>query len=169
MRDIDLTRLYIGDYVADTMDLAADQHDALQQLLLQIWLQQPAKLKIRWLRKRSGLSRSEWRVIQPSLLEPLEIALAGVHRWNKAIKAYDGQRLPPFEWQILRTIVLARDDYTCQYCGGTEDLHADHRTAVARGGSNALDNLVTACGPCNHSKGSKPVDSWLESRAKASG
>lgn len=164
--DIDLTRLYIGDYIADTMDLAAEQHAILQKLLLQLWLHQPVSLKMRWLRQRSGLSRREWRVIQPRLLEPLEIALTGVHRWNTAIKAYDGQRLPPFEWQILRTIVLARDDYTCLYCGSTEELHADHRIAVARGGSNVLENLVTACGPCNRSKGPKSLDAWLESRNK---
>jgi 5-methylcytosine-specific restriction endonuclease McrA len=101
------------------------------------------------------------------LLEPLETALAGVHRWNEAIKAYDGRRLPPFEWQILRTLVLARDDYTCVYCGSTEDLHADHRKSVARGGTNALENLDTACGPCNLSKGPKTVDGWLKSRTSS--
>jgi hypothetical protein len=162
--NLDLTRLYFGDYVGDTMDLTADQHAVFQTLLLQLWLQRPVDLKTSWLRKHSGLSRGDWRFIRPPLLQPLEIALAGVHRWNEAIKAYDGRRLPPFEWKILRTLVLARDGYICVYCGSTEDLHADHRISVARGGSNALENLVTACGPCNLSKGPKTVDCWLKTR-----
>jgi hypothetical protein len=162
--DIDLTRLYIGDYVADTMHLTAVEHGVLQTILLPLWLQRPVILKDRWLRKQSGLSRVNWRIIRPILLEALETALAGVHRWNDAIKAYDGQRLPPFEWQILRTIVLARDGFTCIYCGSTEDLHADHRLSVARGGSNALENLATACAPCNLSKGPKALNGWLQSR-----
>ena len=162
--NIDLTRLYFGDYVGDTVDLTADQHTTFQTLLLQLWLQRPVALKSRWLRKQAGLSRGDWRFIHPLLLEPLETALAGVHRWNEAIKAYDGRRLPPFEWQILRTLVLARDDYTCVYCGSTEDLHADHRISVARGGTNALENLDTACGPCNLSKGPKTLSDWMKSR-----
>jgi hypothetical protein len=115
-------------------------------------------------RKQSGLSRDDWRFIHPLLLQPLEIALAGVHRWNEAIKAYDGRRLPPFEWKILRTLAFARDGYTCVYCGSTEDLHADHRISVTRGGSNALDNVVTACAPCNLSKGPKTLGDWMKSR-----
>jgi hypothetical protein len=131
---------------------------------LELWLQRPVALKTRWLRKQSGISRADWRFIHPLLLEPLETALAGVHRWNEAIKAYDGRRLPPFEWQILRTLVLARADNTCIYCGSTEDLHADHRISVAQGGSNSLENLVTACGPCNLSKGPKTLGDWIKSR-----
>lgn len=162
---IDLTQLYIGDYVADTMEFTAEQHDIFQCLLLQLWLQQPATLTDRWLRKHSGLDRFEWRAVRTLLLELLETALAGIVRWNEAIKAFDGQRLPPFEWRVLRTIVLARDCYTCVYCGSEEDLHADHRIPVARGGSNRLDNLVTACGPCNQSKGPKSVEDWLAARS----
>jgi len=163
MPKLDLTRLYFGDYVGDTMDLTVDQHDVFQKLLLQLWLHRPIALKASWLRKQSELSRGDWRIVHPLLLQPLEIALAGVHRWNEAIKAYDGQRLPPFEWQVLRTLVLARDGNTCIYCGSTEDLHADHRVSVVRGGSNALENIVTACGPCNLSKGPKTVECWLQS------
>src|ERR1700743_398884 len=102
MLNLDLTRLYFGDYVGDTMDLTADQHAVFQKLLLQVWLQRPVALKTRWLCKQSGLPRGDWRVMHPLLLQPLETALAGIHSWNKVIKAYDGRRLPPFEWQILR-------------------------------------------------------------------
>lgn len=165
--NVDLTRLYFGDYAGDTIDLTAEQHTVFQTLLLQLWLQTPVDLGARWLRKQSGLSRRDWRFIHPLLLQPLEIALAGVHRWNEVIKVYDGRRLPPFEWQILRTLVFARDGYICVYCGSMEDLHADHRISVAQGGSNAFENIVTACGTCNLSKGPKTVDDWLKSRGSA--
>jgi hypothetical protein len=166
--DIDLTRLYIGDYVADTMKLTADQHAVLQTLLLQLWLQRPASLKERWIRKQAGLSTWEWRAIRSHLLEVLETALTGIARWNEGIKAYDGRRLLPYEWQVLRIIVLARDDYTCVYCGSDADLHVDHRIPVSRGGSNGLENLATACGPCNLAKGAKLLQTWiaLECRPK---
>jgi hypothetical protein len=48
--NLDLTRLYFGDYVGDTMDLTADQHAIFQKLLLQLWLQRPVDLKAKWLR-----------------------------------------------------------------------------------------------------------------------
>lgn len=55
----------------------------------------------------------------------------------------------------LRFSVLSRDGFTCQYCGASAPdvkLHVDHIFPVARGGLNALDNLVTACVDCNLGK-----------------
>lgn len=56
----------------------------------------------------------------------------------------------------LRFEVLHRDGFRCRYCGTSGDgtiLHIDHVTAVANGGSNDIDNLVTACIDCNLGKG----------------
>lgn len=56
--------------------------------------------------------------------------------------------------------VFKRDAFTCQYCGATPPsviLHVDHITAVAAGGDNSLDNLVTACQPCNAGKGARDL------------
>lgn len=56
----------------------------------------------------------------------------------------------------LRFSVLRRDDFTCRYCGAKPPdvvLHLDHVLAVANGGENVFDNLVTACLPCNLGKG----------------
>lgn len=36
-------------------------------------------------------------------------------------------------------------------------LHVDHILALAAGGSNHVDNLVTACEPCNAGKGARPL------------
>jgi hypothetical protein len=61
----------------------------------------------------------------------------------------------------LRFAVLARDKFRCVYCGATPDvteLHVDHIHPVARGGSNAIGNLVTACRDCNLGKTDKLID-----------
>lgn len=61
----------------------------------------------------------------------------------------------------VRFDVFKRDRFTCVYCGATPPnvlLHVDHVVAVANGGSNSIDNLVTACQPCNLGKSDKPLD-----------
>jgi len=58
---------------------------------------------------------------------------------------------PQLRWQVL-----ARDSFTCTYCGRRPPdvaLEVDHRVSVRDGGSNILENLVTACGECNRGKG----------------
>lgn len=58
----------------------------------------------------------------------------------------------------LRFEVFKRDHFTCQYCGTqppTVVLVADHITPVAEGGLSTIDNLLTACEPCNQGKANK--------------
>jgi 5-methylcytosine-specific restriction endonuclease McrA len=45
--------------------------------------------------------------------------------------------------------------------------HLDHKTPLARGGSNGIENLQWLCGPCNESKGAKDLDAWLSLQKKA--
>ena len=56
--------------------------------------------------------------------------------------------------------VFKRDSFVCQYCGAHPPaviLHVDHITAVAAGGTNDIDNLVTSCEPCNLGKGARDL------------
>lgn len=56
----------------------------------------------------------------------------------------------------LRFDVFKRDSFVCQYCGAHPPsviLHVDHILPVAFGGENHIDNLITACEPCNLGKG----------------
>lgn len=58
-------------------------------------------------------------------------------------------------WYETRWAVLERDKFTCRYCGQFAPnvmLHVDHVTAVCEGGTDDLDNLVTACSACNIGK-----------------
>ena len=57
--------------------------------------------------------------------------------------------------------IFKRDSFTCQYCGSTPPvaiLHVDHVLAVANGGVNTEDNLVTACSNCNQGKGAVSLE-----------
>jgi HNH endonuclease len=60
----------------------------------------------------------------------------------------------------LRPVVLARDEYKCQYCGATDDLTLDHIIPRSRGGDSSLANLRTACRTCNSSKGARTPEEW---------
>ncbi len=66
-----------------------------------------------------------------------------------------------FRRQVTNTFLFARDGYRCQYCSRTpavfrsrECLTRDHVIPQSRGGTNAWDNVVTACSSCNTRKGS---------------
>ena len=59
---------------------------------------------------------------------------------------------------LSRRTVMARDLYTCQYCGGQPGKHAltiDHIIPRSRGGTTTWENVVTACAPCNRRKGDR--------------
>jgi hypothetical protein len=52
--------------------------------------------------------------------------------------------------------VLRRDGFKCTYCGArasASELHVDHVIPVVDGGSDELNNLVSACIDCNLGKG----------------
>jgi 5-methylcytosine-specific restriction endonuclease McrA len=56
----------------------------------------------------------------------------------------------------LRFKVLARDKFTCHYCGRTPQdgakLQVDHIHPRSQGGKDVLDNLITSCLECNLGK-----------------
>jgi uncharacterized protein YozE (UPF0346 family) len=56
-----------------------------------------------------------------------------------------------------RFSIFKRDSYQCCICGASAEsgsrLEVDHKIAVAKGGTNAEDNLWTLCFECNRGKG----------------
>jgi 5-methylcytosine-specific restriction endonuclease McrA len=59
---------------------------------------------------------------------------------------------------LTRRTVLARDQYTCQYCGAQPakgSLTLDHVVPRSRGGEHRWENVVSACIPCNQRKGGR--------------
>lgn len=62
--------------------------------------------------------------------------------------------------------VFKRDGFACQYCGAHPPqviLHVDHIVPVAEGGGNEIDNLITACQPCNQGKAARLLSSVPQS------
>ncbi len=59
---------------------------------------------------------------------------------------------------LTRRTVMARDQYTCQYCGiqpGKNHLTVDHVVPRSKGGLTVWENVVTACAACNQRKGNR--------------
>jgi 5-methylcytosine-specific restriction endonuclease McrA len=57
--------------------------------------------------------------------------------------------------KITRRAVFARDDWTCQYCGGRSNLTVDHVIPRSKGGTSSWENIVASCAPCNRRKGDR--------------
>jgi len=60
-------------------------------------------------------------------------------------------RFPAF----TRFNVFLRDRFTCQYCGGRDDLTFDHVIPRCKGGTTVWENIVAACSCCNLAKADK--------------
>ncbi len=58
---------------------------------------------------------------------------------------------------LSRRAVFARDEHTCQYCGGLADS-IDHIVPRSRGGAHVWDNVAAACRPCNLRKRDRTPD-----------
>lgn len=59
---------------------------------------------------------------------------------------------------LTRSAILARDAYTCQYCGvilPAARLTIDHVLPQSRGGAWTWTNLVAACPACNMAKANR--------------
>ena len=69
-----------------------------------------------------------------------------------ALKSYVPQNRPP---AFTRFNLFLRDAFACQYCGAGDDLTFDHVIPRSRGGRTTWENIVTACAPCNLTKGGR--------------
>jgi len=60
------------------------------------------------------------------------------------------------EWKAKKLLVLERDNYKCQQCGYTNNLHVHHLT-YENVTNEQLDDLVTLCKRCHRSEHKKKV------------
>ncbi len=80
----------------------------------------------------------------------------------------DSPRYRGSNWirKAKRAAIYERDGWACAYCGrrvgdrrnmqqASTVLSLDHLVCVEHGGSNSEQNLVTACLPCNSSRGTR--------------
>jgi 5-methylcytosine-specific restriction endonuclease McrA len=84
--------------------------------------------------------------------ERMAIPMPSVVRLNYQV------RRPVPELRLSRRSVLARDQFTCQYCGRrTPPLTIDHVVPRGRGGAHSWENLVCSCIQCNNRKGNRTL------------
>lgn len=84
--------------------------------------------------------------------------LAGAVDSPTVVRLRQHVRRPLPELRLSRRSVLARDNYTCQYCGHTaKDLTVDHIIPKRMGGPTTWENLVCCCKKCNTKKGDKTL------------
>jgi 5-methylcytosine-specific restriction endonuclease McrA len=60
--------------------------------------------------------------------------------------------------RFSRLNIFLRDKNTCQYCGqnfSRLQLTLDHVVPLVQGGGTSWENIVTACKPCNQTKGGR--------------
>src|SRR6266511_222792 len=78
--------------------------------------------------------------------ERLSIPAPAVVRLNYFVKV-------PYQARasLTRRAVFARDEWTCQYCGGSAE-NVDHVIPRSRGGGHTWENVVAACRKCNARK-----------------
>jgi len=78
--------------------------------------------------------------------ERTSVVVPSVVRLTRFVKVPYRHQVP-----ITRKGVLARDGHRCVYCGAAA-TSLDHVVPRSRGGTHTWDNLVAACGRCNHLK-----------------
>lgn len=120
------------------------------------WLIEPASLRAAMAIRNAGLP--EPPTIETALLDKafLEIEYLRAENDRLRIVAARRSRRPLRQ----RFEILKRDGYRCRYCGRSGrdvQLEVDHLIAVADGGTDEDDNLVTACGDCNLGKSDRPA------------
>ena len=79
-----------------------------------------------------------------------------------ALKSFVPQNRPP---AFTRFNLFLRDGFACQYCGDPNELTFDHVIPRSRGGRTTWENIVTACAPCNLTKGGRtPREAQMQPR-----
>jgi 5-methylcytosine-specific restriction endonuclease McrA len=83
--------------------------------------------------------------------ERTAVAVPAVVRLTRFVKVPYRSVVP-----ITRKGVLARDGHRCVYCGAAA-TSLDHVVPKSRGGAHSWENVVAACGRCNHAKADRPL------------
>jgi len=68
-------------------------------------------------------------------------------------------RFDPFAYRYIRLKVLARDGYTCYWCGGVGNT-MDHVVPWSKGGRTTMANCICACEECNGARGDMPAEQF---------
>ncbi len=105
---------------------------------------------------------SRWFPISSYAMERVKFDMQAMEK--PEISGTEYQRGTLFGYE-LREYLLEKWHRACGYCDATNvPLNLDHIVAKARGGSDRVSNLITACVPCNQKKGAVPVEVFLKGK-----
>lgn len=111
--------------------------------------------------KSMPMDLPSWETLlrQTDLLETEIFALDPSNRIVKAIYRRTQRSIDAFvQWKVFE-----RDHYSCRYCGRTGiPLSVDHIILWEEGGPTIVDNLISACKPCNKNRGNIQYADWLK-------
>ena len=89
---------------------------------------------------------------------------------NRTIRLKNYVKIPQVKMvasKPTRTLILKRDNHTCQYCEYTgPKLTLDHILPKSRGGQDTWNNLVTSCLECNNCKDNRTPEEWAVALSK---
>lgn len=131
----------------------------------------PRVVLLRWGFKnphpRGSREADRWKYLsnQEERLEQARAYSRESYEVNAARRARRRARKRGYESRVVRGRDVAqiknRQCGKCYYCGGkTAEMHLDHVVPLARGGRNAIGNLVLSCASCNLSKSDKLLIEW---------
>lgn len=133
--------------IADYSDYPGDAPQYVRLLQKHGWLD--GKILHDWLDYAGRYLESKYRVSNPDRLRKIWAKFGREFTKTAYSKNTEG-------WTATRIKVLERDLHTCQYCGVKDvPFEIDHILPVAKGGTNDIKNLATACKSCNRSKGAR--------------
>lgn len=163
--------LWIDSIITDTQHLEADEYGVYIRLLGAMWRRESCDLPLdeRRLATIGGVSPRLWRSrIGPAVLPFFDIDGGTISDRRLKAAAAKADRIHPRDPNDRRPIergdreeIFERDGHRCAYCGTPSGpFEIDHVHPWSRGGGNEPGNLVTACRPCNRSKGAKTLEEW---------
>jgi len=81
----------------------------------------------------------------------IELLIPKVLRLVKLVRSIYKTKVP-----FSKKNVMVRDNFTCAYCGKTEQrLTIDHIIPKSKGGKSTFENCVASCKPCNNRKNNR--------------
>lgn len=123
------------------------------------WL--PPSLRHRVDTTMSWIKRlSRWCPVTELAVERVKFDLQKLHRPEITGVQYQQGTLAGYE---VREYLLEKWQRKCAYCGTDQvtRFEVDHFMPRARGGSDAVSNLVLSCRPCNQAKGVQSAEVFL--------
>ena len=97
---------------------------------------------------KTAITKKSKAELPPLDIDPTQNELT-MFKWRKA------EYLSSKEWRLKRIQVKERDNYSCQLCGATGDLHVHHMSGYDQIPNEPIDCLITLCNVCHKAEHDK--------------